>query len=211
MLNDFPTPYSVQFQGQTWARRALRWLGWSVYFEGLPSAQGVVIVYPHTSNWDFLIAMLVKAALGIRIHFWAKHTLFGIPLFGSWLSRLGGVPIDRRNPGGVVDETARLLKLAQSEHRLYWVGLSPEGTRSYREGWRSGFYRLTLQAQVPLGVATLDYGQREVRFQHFIQLSGDVERDYARIEAIVGKAVGFHPEQACPVRPMPTHPAQERT
>jgi hypothetical protein len=52
-------------------------------------------------------------------------------------------------------------------------------------------------------VGTLDYAKREVRVQHFIRLSGDQPQDYARIEAIVGQAVGFHPQQACPVRPLP--------
>ena len=203
MLNDFEPPHPVQFQGQTWARRVLGWLGWTVHFDGLPAAQGVLIVYPHTSNWDFVIAMLVKATMGLRIHFWAKETLFRIPGFSTWLTHLGAVPVDRQNPAGVVQGAVHDLNQARLDKRLYWIGLSPEGTRAFRPGWRSGFYRLALQADVPLGVGTLDYAKREVRVQHFIRLSGDQPQDYARIEAIVGQAVGFHPQQACPVRPLP--------
>ena len=202
MHNDFPGPHPVQFQGKAWACKALSWLGWSVHFDGLPTRQGVAIVYPHTSNWDFVIAMLCKAAMGIEIHFWAKHSLFKVPLFGRWLARLGGVPIDRHAPGGVVEAAVARLNQAQTDQRHEWIGLSPEGTRSYQPGWRSGFYRLALGAGVPLGVGTLDYGKRELRLQHFIRLTGDVDHDYDRIRTIVSTARGYHPMGAAPIRPL---------
>ena len=72
MYNDFPGPHPVRFEGRLWARRILSWIGWQVHFDGLPTRQGIAIVYPHTSNWDFVVAMLAKAAIGIEIHFWAK-------------------------------------------------------------------------------------------------------------------------------------------
>jgi 1-acyl-sn-glycerol-3-phosphate acyltransferase len=204
MHNDFPGPHPVQFQGSAWARRVLAWLGWQYFFDGLPGRQGVVIAYPHTSNWDFCIAMLVKAAMGIQIHFWAKHSLFGIPLLGPLIRRLGGVPIDRRSPAGVVEDSVAQLQQARAADRLFWIGLAPEGTRAYQPGWRTGFYRLASQAGVPLGVATIDYRRREVRLQHFLRLSGDETVDYARIQAIVEGACGFNPAQAAPVRPLRT-------
>jgi 1-acyl-sn-glycerol-3-phosphate acyltransferase len=203
MYNDFPGPHPVRFEGRLWARRILSWIGWQVHFDGLPTRQGIAIVYPHTSNWDFVVAMLAKAAIGIEIHFWAKDSLFQIPWFGRILSALGGVPLDRNAPGGVVNDTASALLRAKQEDRLFWLGLSPEGTRSFQPGWRSGFYRLALQSGLPLGVGTLDYGKRELRLQHFIQLSGQIEFDYARIQAIVGQARGYNPHQAAPVCPLP--------
>jgi 1-acyl-sn-glycerol-3-phosphate acyltransferase len=211
MLNDFPGPQPIQFQGKAWARRVLKCLGWSVHFQGLPAPQGVAIVYPHTSNWDFPVAMLAKAAMGIEIHFWAKHSLFKLPLFGRWLTSLGGVAIDRTAPGGVVQAAIDRLRQARAAGHCEWIGLSPEGTRSYQPGWRSGFYRLALGAEVPLGVGTLDYDRRELRLEHFIRLSGDPEQDYARIRAIVGHARGYHPESAAPVRPLPTEPSRKET
>ena len=33
---------------------------------GLPARQGVLIVYPHTSNRDFPVAMLAQWAIGLR-------------------------------------------------------------------------------------------------------------------------------------------------
>jgi len=211
MHNDYPVPHPIRFQGSTWARRVLAWLGWRVYFDGLPAAQGVAIVYPHTSNWDFVIAMLAKLSMGIEIHFWAKDSLFRIPGFGRLLTRLGGVPVDRHAPGGVVEGMVRQFAQAQEEGRMCWLGLSPEGTRSYQPGWRSGFYRLAVQSGLPLGVGTLDYGRRELRLQHFIRLTGQLEVDYARIEAIVGQARGYHPQQAAPVRPLPAASSVKET
>jgi 1-acyl-sn-glycerol-3-phosphate acyltransferase len=210
MHNDFPGPYPHRFQGRLWARQALRLLGWSVHFDGLPTPQGVAIVYPHTSNWDFVIAMLAKSAMGIEIHFWAKHSLFRIPLFGPWLRRRGGLPIDRSTPGGVVASAAAHLRTAHQQGTLSWIGLSPEGTRAYQPGWRSGFYRLAMQADVPLAVGTLDYGRRELRLQHFIRLSGNLEHDYARIRDIVGHASGYHPHQAAPIQPLSAPNVQEQ-
>ncbi len=209
MLNDHPGPHPVQFQGSAWARRVLGWLGWQVHFDGVPSLQGVAIVYPHTSNWDFVYAMLAKAAIGFPIRFWAKDSLFALPLFGHWLTRLGGVPLDRRSPGGVVQDTIDRMKQAQAQGQLFWLGLSPEGTRSYQPGWRSGFYRLALGARLPLAVGTLDYGRREIRVQHFIDLSGDPQADYARIRDIVGHALGHNPHQASPIQPLP--PTEHRS
>lgn len=203
MRNDHPGPHRLQFQGSAWAQRLLNFLGWQVHFDGVPTLQGVAIVYPHTSNWDFVYAMLAKAAIGFPIRFWAKDSLFDIPLFGRWVRRLGGVPVDRRSPAGVVQDTVDRMKQARDDGQLFWLGLSPEGTRAYQPGWRSGFYRLALGAGLPLALATLDYAKREIRIQHFIDLSGDVQADYARIRAIVGHAMGHHPHQASPIQPMP--------
>ncbi len=209
MLNDHPGPHRVQFQGRAWARWLLRWLGWRVHFDGLPTSQGVLIVYPHTSNWDFVYGMLAKAAIGAPIHFWGKHSLFRIPVLGACIKAWGGVPLDRRVPQGVVQDMVQRLQDARTAGRLFWLGLSPEGTRAYQPGWRSGFYRLALGAGVPLGVGTIDYAQREIRVQHFIDLSGEMARDYARIRAIVGHAVGHNPHQAAPIQPMPATEQQE--
>jgi hypothetical protein len=83
----------VQLRGSAVARRLLRLAGWRVAFDGLPARQGVVIVYPHTSNWDFIVGVLAKWSIGIPVAFWGKASLFRVPLFGRWLRWLGGVPV----------------------------------------------------------------------------------------------------------------------
>jgi 1-acyl-sn-glycerol-3-phosphate acyltransferase len=178
----------------------LRLAGWRVQFDGLPARQGVLIVYPHTSNWDFVVGVLAKWAMGIPLAFWGKDTLFALPLFGRWMRWIGGVPVDRGNPSGAVGAMVDRFAAARGRDDFLWLALSPEGTRSYRDSWRSGFYQVALQAGVPLGLAFFDYTERRVGIDSFIGLSGNVARDMAAIEARLGQRRGCRPELAAPVR-----------
>ncbi len=204
-------PGAVKLHGSALAQWLLRLAGWRVVFEGLPSAQGVMVAYPHTSNWDFPVAMLAKWAIGFPLGWWAKASLFRWPLFGTWLRLLGGLPLERRGPQGVVGQAAEALRLAREEDRFLWLGLSPEGTRRRTEGWRSGFWRIAHEAEVPLGLSFLDFGRREVRFVHFWRLGGNAEADLAAIAEVVAAAGvrGCRPDQAAPVRLLP--PGAEAT
>jgi 1-acyl-sn-glycerol-3-phosphate acyltransferase len=85
-----------------------------------------------------------------------------VPLFGRWLRWIGGLPIDRSAAQGVVGQTADRLARARADDEFLWLGLAPEGTRSRTAGWRSGFYHVATQAQVPLALAYIDYARREV-------------------------------------------------
>ena len=87
--------------------------------------------------------------------------------------------------------------------------MSPEGTRRLTEGWRSGFYSVTVGAQVPLALVRLDYARREVCIDQFIRLSGDVEHDYARMREAFEHVRGYHAAQAAPIMPM-TSPLNKR-
>ncbi len=199
-VSDFPRPFPVQFGGSAVARGLLRWLGWTVHFEGLPARQGVLAIYPHTSNWDFVVLLLVKWALGIPVRFWGKDSLFRVPLFGRWMVWLGGVPVRRTAAQGVVGETVAQLAQARAQHRYFWLALAPEGTRKHIPGWRSGFYRTTLQAGVPLGLVRVDYRLREVRALDFIRLSGDEREDFRRIAEVYAGVTGCRPAGAAPIR-----------
>ena len=199
---DFPLPHPVQFTGSPLARGVLARLGWQVKFEGLPALQGVIVVYPHTSNWDFLVCVLVKWAVGIQLNFWGKDSLFRIPLFGPWLRWLGGVPVDRSAPQGVVVQAVHHLTSHRAQGRYFWLGVSPEGTRKKQPGWRSGFYQTVIQANVPLGLVRLDYARREVVALDFVTLSGDPVADFARIAAAYEGVQGFIPQNAAPIRLM---------
>ncbi|NBS47266.1 MAG: hypothetical protein EBS99_09620 [Betaproteobacteria bacterium] len=196
---DFVPPHPVQFRGSRIARGLLALGGWRVRFEGLPTLQGVLIVYPHTSNWDFIVMMLAKWTLGVQLSFWGKHTLFRIPIFGPWLRWLGGVPVDRSRPGGMTGAALTAFADAKAQGRYFWLGLSPEGTRKWTPGLRSGFYRTALQADVPLAVVRLDYGAREVRALDFMRLSGDMQADLARLAQLYEGVSGYRTGQAAPL------------
>jgi 1-acyl-sn-glycerol-3-phosphate acyltransferase len=195
-------PFSEHFKGSALARWLLSLWGWRVVCFGFPARQGVVIVYPHTSNWDFVVMILAKWSVGVQVRFWGKDSLFSIPGVGAWLRWLGGVPVNRKAPKGLVGDTVALMVQARSRNELFWLGLAPEGTRKKIDGLRGGFYQVALGAQVPLGVIALDYQRHTVRINHFFMPTGDAEHDYRVIAAGLQDAVGHRPLMASPIRPL---------
>jgi 1-acyl-sn-glycerol-3-phosphate acyltransferase len=191
---------SVSRQGSALATALLRAFGWRVAFDGLPSRQGVLIVYPHTSNWDFAVGLLAKWSIGIPVAFWGKDSLFALPLFGRWLRWVGGVPVDRSSARGVVAQMVERLQAAKRGDEFFWLALAPEGTRSYRDHWRTGFYRTALEAAVPLGLAYIDFEHKVVGVDAFMMLSGDADADMAAIAARLGHRRGRRPHLAAPIR-----------
>jgi 1-acyl-sn-glycerol-3-phosphate acyltransferase len=155
----------------------------------------VIIVYPHTSNWDFPLGVLARADFGLRCHFVAKHTLFR-GAFGRWLQKVGGIPVNREAPGGFL---ATLLEEFARRDEFHLV-ITPEGTRSYSPYWKSGFYRLALAARVPLGLAFIDYAHREVGIPAWIELTGDEESDLARLRTFYAGRHGRRRKDEGPIR-----------
>ena len=199
MLDDFSRPHPVHQQGSKLARKLFEGLGWRVAFDGLPARQGVLIVYPHTSNWDFFVLILAKWAVGLPLKFWGKHSLFSLPVLGTWLRWLGGVPVDRSAPHGAVGDMVRTIGKHRESDAYFWLALTPEGTRKWTSGWRSGFYQVAVGADVPLGTCSVNYREKTVVVSRFYKLSGDVQADMQRVaQAFVG-AVGKHAAQAAPI------------
>lgn len=192
----------IRFKGSRLAAWLLRMAGWRLHHDGFPSLQGVAIIYPHTSNWDFPVMLLAKWAIGVPVRFWGKDSLFRIPLFGRWLRRLGGVPVDRRSSSGAVGTMVGLMGQARDRGEVFWLALSPEGTRNFTSGWRSGFYRVALEAGVPVAVIGLDYRDRTIDVSRFVRLQGQEAADYGILAAALDGVVGHHPEKASPVCPL---------
>jgi 1-acyl-sn-glycerol-3-phosphate acyltransferase len=147
--------------------------------------------------------MLCKWTMGLPLFFWCKDSLLKIPVFGPWLRWIGGVPIDRSSSRGVVGAMVEVFAEHQRADKFLWIGLSPEGTRKRTEGWRSGFYQLAMGANLPLAVVHLDYAKKQLKFEGFLKLSGDVELDYARIRKMYEGVEGFHQDKVAPIRPLP--------
>lgn len=178
--------------------RLLQRLGWRMHFTGLPGTHGVIIVYPHTSNWDVIIGLLAKWVVAKPIHWLAKEKLFkgaaGVML-GPLLRKLGAEPIERGASTGAIQRLAQRIRAS----KWYWLALAPEGTRGYRLEWRSGFYHIALEAQVPLLVVGLDYPSKTIRADRVLQLSGDKEKDRAALIELYRDCRGMVPENAAPI------------
>jgi 1-acyl-sn-glycerol-3-phosphate acyltransferase len=185
-----PTPQSASALTRAAGRLLLRLAGF--HLEGEYPAEHVryvMIVAPHTSNWDFLVGLFAKWALGLRVRFLAKHTLFKFPL-GVFLRWWGGIPIRRHAAVGVVPDAVEAFRRSES---LALV-ITPEGTRRKSEAWKSGFYRIAQEAGVPIVPVVFDYPRRAVRFHPPFWPTGDYEQDLPRLQALYSSAMAFRPE-----------------
>ena len=152
--------------------------GWSLEGAVPPNARLVLVVGPHTSNWDFAVGVLFMLALDLRVHFIAKHSLFVGPA-GWLLRRLGGIAIDRSRPDGFVGQTAATM--ARSDQML--LAITPEGTRSRVERLKTGFSRIAATVPCDFLPVLLDFGSRTVRLLPPRQASEDPEEDAATVRA----------------------------
>jgi hypothetical protein len=116
---------------------------------------------------------------------------------------MGGIPVLRDAPHGLVGQAVRQLQDARGAGRYCWFGLAPEGTRKYTEGWRSGFYRTAVQADITVCLVRLDYSRKTIVANEFMRLSCDTQADMAHIAAYFDGAHGLHPTQESPVRLLP--------
>jgi len=173
----------------------LRLLGWQTVFVPPPQPKGIVLVYPHTSNWDFFVAVLYKLAVGFKVRWLGKHTLFRWPVRGI-LVRLGGIPVDRGDSAGFVD--ALLAEFATRESM--WLGIAPEGTRGHTDHWKSGFYRIALAGGLCVGLGYLDYASRTVGVETYLKLTGDPTQDFACLRAAYAGKRGRRPQNAGTIR-----------
>lgn len=190
----------VQFAGRAWARAALKLAGWELVFDGLPAPQGVFVGYPHTSNWDFILALFFQWGAGFRASFWAKDSLFRLPVLGRWLRWMGGLPVDRSAPRGMVGSMVDRYHGARASGQPLWLAVTPEGTRSLQPGWRTGYYQLALQAAVPVGLVFFDYGRKRVGVERFFLPTGDATADMAALAQYYQGVAGKRPDLAAPVR-----------
>lgn len=177
------------------SRALLGLFGWRVVLVPPPVSKAVVIFYPHTSNWDFVIGVLARAAVAIPIGFVGKDTLFRPP-FGGLFRRLGGMPVNRRESTGFV---AQMAGLFAGRDQLY-LAIAPEGTRAKVDHWKSGFYRVALAAGVPLGLAFIDYDRREVGILGWLDLTGDEAEDLAQLRARYAGRRGRKPRNEGEIR-----------
>jgi Acyltransferase len=177
------------------ARGLLSLFGWRVEITWPPVPKCIIVFYPHTSNWDFVVGYLGKIAAGLPAHWIAKDTLFHWP-FGGLLRRMGGIPVNRREPTGLI----RHLAVEIQRRPWMWLAVAPEGTRSYTDHWKSGFYRLALAANVPVGLAFIDYRNGVLGLTTYLSLTGREDADLDRIRAAYAGKVGKHPDQAGPIR-----------
>ncbi len=151
----------------------------------------IIAVIPHTSNWDFILGLLVRKALKKDIKFLGKSSLFKPPY--GWLFRmLGGYPVNRKKSTKLVDAVVDIFNKKES----FVVTLAPEGTRSKVERLRTGFYYIALGAKVPILLTAFDFEKKEVRFMELFYPEGNKEKDLQHIRDAFTGIKGRNPEKS---------------
>lgn len=170
------------------ARAVLRLARWSAV--GDVPRSGILVGAPHTSNWDFVMMLLIMWRGGVTPRVLIKHSLFQGPL-GWLLTKLGGVSLDRDNPGAVVRD---LVREARSGEPFLLI-LAAEGTRTKGEYWKSGFWRIARDARLPISLAFIDGPSRTAGFGPTIEASDDVVAVMDQVREFYRDKRGIHPER----------------
>ncbi len=148
--------------------------------QGLPPAESkyVLIGVPHTSNWDFPLALAIAFVYRLEMNWMGKDSLFK-GWRGPIMRWMGGISIDRSSSHNVVAQT--IQKITASDRLV--VAVPPEGTRSKVKKWKTGFYFIALGAKVPIALAFLDYKRKVGGFLSTFYPTGEVEKDIAEIRS----------------------------
>lgn len=170
------------------SRFCLKLTGWKIVGQKPAYSKYIVIAAPHTSNWDFIILVMAGFILRWDIHWMGKDSLFPWPV-KRLMIWLGGIPIDRSKSNRVVDQMAAYFDSVDQLSVL----IPPEGTRSRVEQWKTGFYHIARQANVPIILGFLNAGNKTAGFGPEFKPSGDIEADMLSIQAFYKDFVGIKP------------------
>lgn len=178
--------------GRTW----LRAFGWHVEGELPDATKAVFVAAPHTSNWDLPFTLAIAWTLGTNISWIGKDKLFRRP-FGPFMRALGGVPVVRGQKANQVDAIARAIR---DQPDGVYVVIAPSGTRSKKDHWKSGFYRIAEQADVPLLLGFLDYEGKRGGLGPALTPTGDIHADMEKVRAFYADKFGKFKERMSDVR-----------
>ncbi len=165
--------------------------GWKIIGDLNRYEKCIVLVAPHTSNWDFFVGLAVKNIQGFKGKYLIKKTWLDKPVVGQLLKNIGGVGVDRTQKTNLADQIVAYF----NAHDDFKLAITPEGTRKYSPKWRSGFWYMAKGADVPVVPAVMDYGTKTVTFHPPFKLTDSKEADIEGLKAIFGKAKGKNPEK----------------
>ena len=162
----------------------LRLMGWKI--EGnFPSLNKFVLaVVPHTRNIDFIIGVLTRAVVDQKISYVGKKELFN-PLTGWFFRALGGTPINRNSTENKVSSIAKIFK----EKEVFRMAIAPEGTRKKVDKWKTGFYYIAMEAEVPILLVNFNYALKQVGFLKLFYPTGNIEKDFKEMESYFNEAM----------------------
>ncbi len=165
-------------------------LGWKITGTKPSYKKFVMVVAPHTSNWDFIIGHWVRSSLRLNSWFIAKKELFRWP-WGYLFRALGGYPVDRKKNTNLVDQIVEIF----NERLEFNITITPEGTRSYNADWKTGFYQIALKANIPIQMVAIDYSKKIIAFAAPFSPSGNLEQDLNFMKSFFKGYQGKYPDK----------------
>lgn len=152
----------------------LKIIKWEVV-GGVPDhiKKSIIVVMPHTSNWDFPLGLLTRRAIRRNIGFIAKDSLFVFP-FGYFFRWLGGYPVDRSKKANYVQAVADVFR----KEKEMLISIAPEGTRKKVDKLKTGFYYIAKEAEIPMIFCSFDYGTRKITFSEPYYPTDDMAKDW---------------------------------
>jgi hypothetical protein len=170
--------------------------GWKVT-ESTPNSAGITIAAPHTSNWDIFYAMGAAILMDVKIYFTIKESWCKMPVIGWFILWLGGIPINRSAGSQGQVEKIRKFVNSHKDVRIFFL-FTPEGTRGKVKGWKSGFYHIAKDCELPVFLAKVDYRLKESGVFHSYQLTGDKDADIRAMQESYKKVCGRYPNDQFP-------------
>lgn len=171
---------------QKLSRLILRLLGWTYEAKTPDYNKCVLVVAPHTSNWDFIMGKLGYWALGRNANFVIKRSWMFWPL-SIFFNKIGGIPVDRSKANRFTDQIADLFY----KRDIFNIAITPEGTRKPNPKWKRGFYVIAQKAKVPIVLVKIDYGKKEMSlFEEFFPTGNehdDIEAIKQRFKDVTPK------------------------
>tara|TARA_B100000287_G_C20467252_1_gene715750 strand:- start:400 stop:903 length:504 start_codon:yes stop_codon:yes gene_type:complete len=151
--------------------------GWSIKGKIPDEERIVLIAAPHTSNWDFILAMLAIFGLNIKLRWLGKHSIFkpGFKIFFEWL---GGIPVYRDDPSSLIENVVNIV----NEEKSIVIAMTPEGTRKKVKRWKTGFLRIAEQTNSKILLISIDAPTKIIKIGKIFNPSGDNEKDLAYIQ-----------------------------
>lgn len=179
------------------AEKSLNLMGWELDNHwDLNVDQCVMIAAPHTSNWDALYARLALKALGVNVRLTIKDSYMKFP-FGPFVRAMGGIGIDRsvKQEGQARPSMVQLMSDLFKTHPKLVMLVTPEGTRSKQEQWKTGFYHVAMTAGVPIALAYMDYAKKKTGVGKIVYPTGDYEKDMVEIMSFYAEINAKFPEK----------------
>lgn len=168
----------------------LKFSRWTFLSEPLPD-KVIIIGAPHTSNWDGIFMAVSLWAYGRDFQFLVKDSIINTPLLGRFVRSIGGIPVERGHARGMVGAVAEQFKNSDG----FTLCMTPKGTRSQQPYWKSGFYRMAREADVPIQFGFIDSATKTFGWGGTYRLTGDIQRDMDVIRAFYEGKRGVNPHK----------------